>query len=50
VQDVRDVNFLPGGAKYGDLPGLIALAGSTPVIQVDAPDRSLPSALQELLR
>jgi dienelactone hydrolase len=49
LQDVRDVNFLPGGAKYGDLPGLIALAGPTPVIQVDAPDHTLPSALQELL-
>jgi dienelactone hydrolase len=23
VKDVRDANFLPGGAKYGDLPGLI---------------------------
>jgi dienelactone hydrolase len=25
VLDIRDVNFLPGGAKYGDLPGLLAL-------------------------
>jgi dienelactone hydrolase len=24
--DYRDPNFLPGGAKYGDLPGLLALA------------------------
>ena len=23
--DFQDVNFLPGGAKYGDLPGLLAL-------------------------
>ena len=23
--DYRDVNFLPGGAKYGDVPGLLAL-------------------------
>jgi hypothetical protein len=50
IRDVRDVNFLPGGAKYGDLPGLIALAGSTPVVQIDATDHPLPSALQELLR
>jgi dienelactone hydrolase len=49
IQDVQDMNFLPGGAKYGDLPGLIALAGSTPVIQIDAPEKPLPSALQELL-
>ncbi|MBI5774250.1 MAG: acetylxylan esterase [Verrucomicrobia bacterium] len=25
VNDLQDVNFLPGGAKYGDLPGMIAL-------------------------
>lgn len=25
VADIYDVNFLPGGAKYGDLPGLLAL-------------------------
>ncbi len=25
VLDLQDVNFLPGGAKYGDIPGLLAL-------------------------
>lgn len=25
VLDIHDVNFLPGSAKYGDLPGMIAL-------------------------
>lgn len=25
ILDIRDVNFLHGGAKYGDLPGIIAL-------------------------
>jgi dienelactone hydrolase len=25
LQDIYDVNFLPGGAKYGDLPGILAL-------------------------
>jgi hypothetical protein len=25
VSAIHDVNFLPGGAKYGDLPGMIAL-------------------------
>jgi len=25
VSDIYDVDFLPGGAKYGDLPGIIAL-------------------------
>lgn len=26
VLEIHDVNFLPGGAKYGDLPGFIALS------------------------
>lgn len=26
LTDYRDLSFLPGGAKYGDLPGLLALA------------------------
>ncbi len=26
VTDLQDVAFLPGGAKYGDLPGMLALA------------------------
>jgi hypothetical protein len=26
VRDLRDENFLPGGAKYGDLPCILALA------------------------
>lgn len=30
VADLRDANFLPAAAKYGDLPGLLAL-GTTPV-------------------
>ncbi|MCX6891370.1 MAG: acetylxylan esterase [Verrucomicrobia bacterium] len=25
VTDIHDINFLPGGAKYGDLPGMLAL-------------------------
>ena len=25
LDSIRDVNFLPGGAKYGDLPGMLAL-------------------------
>lgn len=28
--DFRDPNFLPGGAKYGDLPGLLALSAPAP--------------------
>lgn len=26
LRDIRDVNFLPGGAKYDDLPGMLALS------------------------
>jgi hypothetical protein len=29
LTDHLDVNFLPGGAKYGDLPGILALAAPT---------------------
>ncbi|HZL90737.1 MAG TPA: acetylxylan esterase [Pirellulaceae bacterium] len=29
VTDYLDVSFLPGGAKYGDLPGILALAAPT---------------------
>jgi hypothetical protein len=29
VRDVYDANFLPGAVKYGDLPGLLALAAPT---------------------
>ena len=25
LRSIGDVNFLPGGAKYGDLPGMLAL-------------------------
>ena len=28
VADLQDVRFLPGGAKYGDLPGLMSLANA----------------------
>ncbi len=31
VSDYLDVNFLPGGAKYGDLPGILALATPTKI-------------------
>jgi hypothetical protein len=30
--DYRDVMFLPGGAKYGDVPGLLALAGGSELL------------------
>ena len=29
LTDYLDANFLPGGAKYGDVPGLLSLAAPT---------------------
>lgn len=31
ITDLRDPNLLPGAVKYGDLPGLLALAAPTPL-------------------
>ncbi len=31
VLDLRDPNFLPGGAKYGDVPGMLALHAPRPL-------------------
>jgi hypothetical protein len=31
IDDVYDAHFLPGAVKYGDLPGLLALAAPTPL-------------------
>jgi hypothetical protein len=31
IGDVYDAHFLPGAVKYGDLPGLLALAAPTPI-------------------
>src|SRR5262249_52022853 len=32
VLNIHDPNFLPGGAKYGDVPGLLALALRAPTL------------------
>jgi hypothetical protein len=32
VAEIHDVNFLPGGAKYFDLPGLLALGAPGEVL------------------
>ena len=31
VADYLDANFLPGGSKYGDVPGFLSLAAGTPM-------------------
>jgi hypothetical protein len=40
LTDVYDVNFLPGAVKYGDVPGLLALAAPTSLLL--AGERELP--------
>jgi len=34
VLNIHDPNFLPGGAKYGDLPGFLALAVPAPTLLI----------------
>ncbi len=41
--DIHDVSFLPGGAKYGDLPGLIAIGGSSRIFIVGENDQATPA-------
>jgi hypothetical protein len=41
VTDMRDPSFLPGGAKYGDLPGLLALGAPEPLLLTG--EAALPS-------
>ena len=40
VSDYLDMSFLPGGAKYGDLPGILALAAPTKVSLAGESDQS----------
>ena len=41
VQDVRSPDLLPGGAKYGDLPGFLALCAPKPLWVVGESSESL---------
>jgi len=45
VTQLDDVNFLPGGAKYGDLPGLLALIAPHP-LWLAGEGSSLPKIVQ----
>jgi dienelactone hydrolase len=40
VSEIHDLNFLPGGAKYGDLPGFLALGapGETRLVGENVPE------------
>lgn len=46
VLDYRDPMFLPGGAKYLDLPGLLALNAPHPLWVAGEEDALIPSAYQ----
>lgn len=41
VSDIHDLDFLPGGAKYGDLPGMLALAAPAPTLLFGETDEAL---------
>ncbi len=42
--DFRDPQFLPGGAKYGDLPGLLELAAPAPTLVMGETPETLTEA------
>ena len=49
VLDIHSPDFLPGGAKYFDLPGMIALAAPTPLWlagEADTPPNVVAAAYQ----
>jgi hypothetical protein len=45
--DLRDPDFLPGGAKYGDLPGMLALAAPAPTWVIGESPASLDQARRQ---
>jgi hypothetical protein len=47
VRDIQDVNFLPGGAKYGDLPGVLAL-GAPGKLWLAGEGAQIPSLLRQM--
>jgi hypothetical protein len=48
VKDLRDPMFLPGGVKYGDLPGMLALGAPKPLLLIGEPNvPTLTAAMYE---
>ncbi len=45
--DFRDPDFLPGGAKYGDLPGMLALATPAPAWVIGESPAALDLVIQK---
>jgi hypothetical protein len=48
LKEIHDVAFLPGGAKYGDLPGFLALAAPAETLLVG--ETSVPELTQKVYR
>jgi hypothetical protein len=49
VTDLHDVNFLPGGAKYGDVPGMLSLAAPLK-LWVAGEGKELPKIVESTYR
>ncbi len=51
VLDLHDPNFLPGGAKYGDVPGMLRLASDkSPWVRGEASAQPATTAVAHLIR
>lgn len=48
VKDLHDVSFLPGGAKYGDLPGFLALGAPNETLLIG--EKSVPELTEKIYR
>jgi len=47
VTDIQDINFLPGGAKYGDLPGMLAL-GAPGKLRLAGEGTEMPALVKQV--
>jgi dienelactone hydrolase len=47
VTDIQDINFLPGGAKYGDLPGMLAL-GAPGKLRLAGEGAEMPALVKQV--
>jgi len=50
ILHLHDSSFLPGGAKYGDLPGMIAFAAPVKVLNVGKDGVTASAAVDSLTR
>jgi dienelactone hydrolase len=46
LTDIYDIDFIPGAAKYGDLPGLLALAAPTRLWLAEEEGRGVPPIVE----